>query len=313
MYLYFGLSGFLFVVSIIFFLGNALIYHWITIGGVTQIAIQSLLILTWTWNAHAELSFFTQEVGRVKDALDLVKVKSDMLDKKGANPIRVNPEHSEIRFNNLCFSHQKNSHLFEKLNVVIHSKERIGLMGLSGTGKSTFINLILRCYDPSSGSIFINNQNIAEVTQDSLHSIIGIIPQNPILFHRSIMENIRYGNLAASDEDVILASKRACCDKFIANFDEGYNSLVGEGGAKLSLGQRQRISIARAFLKNAPILLIDEATSSLDHLTEKRVQRSLNFLMKDKTTIMISHRKSTLSNMDRILSIRNGLISELPV
>jgi ATP-binding cassette subfamily B protein len=161
-----------------------------------------------------------------------------------------------------------------------------------------------------SGRILIDGQDISQVSQHSLRAAISMIPQDTTLFHRTLMENIRYGNPCASDEEVIWASKRACCDEFISLLPEGYNTLVGERGVKLSGGQRQRIAIARAILKNAPIVILDEATSQLDSLTEETIQSSLKELMTSKTTIVIAHRLSTLLNMDRILVFREGKIVE---
>lgn len=183
-------------------------------------------------------------------------------------------------------------------------------MGFSGSGKSTFVNLILRFYDIQSGAILIDDQDIAAVTGLSLREQIAMIPQEPSLFHRTLMENIRYGRTDASDAEVIQAAQLAHCDEFIEQLDEKYLSLVGERGVKLSGGQRQRIAIARAILKNAPILILDEATSSLDSVTEKIIQKSLDDLMKQRTTIVIAHRLSTLLHMDRILVFDQGKIIE---
>jgi ATP-binding cassette subfamily B protein len=186
----------------------------------------------------------------------------------------------------------------------------VGLVGFSGSGKSTFVNLILRFYDIQSGQILIDNQNVADVTQDSLREQIAMIPQDPTLFHRTLMENIRYGRLTATDEEVTVAAKLAHCEEFIDKLDEGYHSMVGERGIKLSGGQRQRIAIARAILKNAPILILDEATSSLDTVTEKLIQQSLHTVMQHRTTMVIAHRLSTLANMDRILVFHKGKVIE---
>lgn len=186
----------------------------------------------------------------------------------------------------------------------------MGLVGFSGSGKSTLVNLILRFYDIQSGEILIDGQNICQVTGDSLRQQIAMIPQDPTLFHRSLMENIRYGREEASDQEVFEAAKLAHCHEFIDQLDEKYHSLVGERGVKLSGGQRQRIAIARAILKNAPILIMDEATSSLDSVTEKIIQRSLENLMKNRTTIIIAHRLSTLLHMDRILVFHQGFLVE---
>ncbi len=186
----------------------------------------------------------------------------------------------------------------------------LGLVGFSGSGKSTFVNLILRLFEPQGGAITIDGQNILSVTQDSLRENISMIPQDPQLFHRSLMENIRYGRLDATDDEVIEAAKQAHAHEFILQTENRYESLVGERGVKLSGGQRQRIAIARAILKDAPILILDEATSALDSVTEKRIQQGLENLMKDRTVIVVAHRLSTISSMDRILVFDKGRIVE---
>jgi ATP-binding cassette subfamily B protein len=204
------------------------------------------------------------------------------------------------------------------------------LVGYSGGGKSTFVNLILRLYDITDGAILIDGQDIRDVTQDSLRASIAMIPQDPSLFHRSLMDNIRYGRIDATDEEVISAAKKAHAHEFIEKLSQGYDSLVGERGVKLSGGQRQRISIARAILKNAPILILDEATSQLDSVTESIIQESLWELMNSrfetslsavalrakgdgeggKTVLVIAHRLSTLLHMDRIIVFDQGVIME---
>lgn len=188
------------------------------------------------------------------------------------------------------------------------ARQKVGLVGFSGSGKSTFVNLILRLFHAESGEIRIDDQSIAEVTQDSLREQITMIPQDTSLFHRSLLENIRYGRVTATDEEVIVASQMAYCHAFISQLKDRYQSLVGERGIKLSGGQRQRIAIARAMLKNAPILILDEATSALDPVIEKYIQERLHLLMQDKTTIVIAHGLSTLSQMDRILVFDGGSI-----
>ena len=186
----------------------------------------------------------------------------------------------------------------------------MGLVGYSGSGKSTFVNLILRLYDVTDGAIFIDEQNIRDITQDSLHENIAMIPQDPILFQRNLMDNIRYGRIDATNEEVIESAKEAYAHEFIIKLPQGYDSLVGERGIKLSGGQRQRVAIARAALKNAPIMILDEATSQLDSVTEALIQGSLWKLMQNKTTIVIAHRLSTLLHMDRILVFDKGKIVE---
>jgi ATP-binding cassette subfamily B protein len=232
----------------------------------------------------------------------------EIQDMPGAKDLVVRK--GEIVFSQVHFRYKNAEPLFENKSVTIEPGQKVGLVGYSGGGKTTFVNLILRLYDVTGGHILIDGQDIKEVTMDSLRTNIGMIPQEPTLFHRSLMENIRYGYLDATDEEVIAASKQAHAHEFIEKLPKGYHSLVGERGVKLSGGQRQRIAIARAILKDAPILLLDEATSQLDSITEKYIQNALWQLMKEKTTIVIAHRLSTLLNMDRILVFDNGKIIE---
>ena len=213
-----------------------------------------------------------------------------------------------IVFDAVKFHYPETESLFNNKSVIIKAGEKVGLVGYSGSGKSTFVNLILRLYDVTGGNIFIDKQNIKDVNQNSLRQNIAIIPQDPYLFHRNLIENIRYGKITASDEEVIKAAKSAHADEFIRKLSKGYKSMVGERGIKLSGGQRQRIAIARAILKNAPILILDEATSQLDSLTENYIQETLWELMKNKTTIVVAHRLSTLLRMDRILVFEKGKI-----
>ena len=187
---------------------------------------------------------------------------------------------------------------------------KVGLVGFSGSGKTTFANLILRLFDVHTGQIRIDGQNISEVTQDSLHAAIAMIPQDTSLFHRTLMENIRYGRENATDQEVIQASIEAHCHEFITKLPEQYQTLVGERGMRLSGGQRQRIAIARAMLKNAHIVILDEATSALDSVTEQLIQKSLQTIIKGRTAIVIAHRLSTLANMTRILVFDKGQIIE---
>ncbi len=257
--------------------------------------------------SHALTDLF-REVGVAKQALSIINIPHEIVDSENAAPLKV--KEGNITFDNVTFNYQNNNNLFKNKHVEITAGSRVGLVGFSGSGKTTFVNLILRLFDVESGRILIDGQDIACVTQDSLHEQISMIPQDTSLFHRSLMENIRYGKIDASDEEVIEASKRAHCHEFISKIPEGYNALVGERGIKLSGGQRQRVAIARAMLKNAPILILDEATSALDSVTEKLIQSGLASLMENRTTIVIAHRLSTLSEMDRILVFDNGHIIE---
>ena len=251
---------------------------------------------------------FSEQVGKCRQALTIINAAHDIVDIKDAKPLVVTQ--GEIQFKDVSFHYGDGAKLFQNKNILIHAGEKVGLVGFSGSGKSTFVNLILRLFEVESGSITIDHQNINDVLQESLRENIALIPQDISLFHRTRLENIRYGCSNTSDEDVIDASKKAHCHEFISQLNEGYQSMVGERGIKLSGGQRQRIAIARAILKNAPILILDEATSALDSVTEKYIQDALHHLMRGKTTIVIAHRLSTLSEMDRILVFDNGQIIE---
>jgi len=303
-----GFSGLFLIFGMISTLLYGWVHDWVTIGDFTQVGMQSFWILGWIWYVSFQMSVFARESGTISDALKLVKKGHDLVDKKDAPPIIIHE--GKVQFEHVNFAYHKKRPVFENLNLIIPAGQKVGLVGFSGSGKSTFVNLMLRFYDLQSGRILIDNQDIALVTQDSLRSQIAMIPQDPALFHRTLMENIRYGRLNATDEEVIQASKLAHCHEFIEKLDEGYHSLVGERGIKLSGGQRQRIAIARAMLKNAPILILDEATSSLDSVTEKLIQESLQQLMHGRTTIVVAHRLSTLADMDRILVFHKGKVME---
>lgn len=303
-----GLNGLLLVFGMIFALLYGWVHHFVTLGDFTQILMQSFWLLGWMWFISFQMTTFARETGTIQNALHLIKKEHDITDQKDALPIVI--KKGEICFEQVSFAYHKKISVFNHLKLRIRSGEKIGLVGFSGSGKSTFVNLILRFYDVQSGKILIDDQDIAHVTQDSLRDQIAMIPQDPALFHRTLRENIRYGRLEATDDDVIRAAKAAHCHEFIEKLDGQYEALVGERGVKLSGGQRQRVAIARAILKNAPILILDEATSSLDSVTEKLIQDSLHQLMKGRTTIVVAHRLSTLADMDRILVFNKGEIIE---
>ncbi len=290
----------------------ALIYgrmhEWVTVGDFVFVLSLSASIIMNVWNLGQELINFTRDSGKCQDALSLINVPHEIKEISHASDLSVTQ--GEIQFNNVNFSYQTDKPVFRQLCVSIPAGQKVGLVGYSGGGKSTFVKLILRLFDIQSGEISVDQQNIQEVSINSLRKNIAYIPQEPELFHRTIIENIRYGRLDASDDDVIAASKKAHCHEFIKELSEGYDALVGERGVKLSGGQRQRIAIARAILKQSPILILDEATSALDSVTEKYIQDSLHEMMGNKTTIVIAHRLCTLLEMDRILLFKEGNIVE---
>jgi ATP-binding cassette subfamily B protein len=280
----------------------------VTIGDFSFIISLSISIFYNLWYLASQFVVFAEELGKCRQALTLITEAHEISDEPKAKPLIVSK--GKIEFKNVSFHYDEAAHLFKNKSIIIEPGQKIGLVGLSGSGKSSFVNLILRLFDVESGKILIDGQNIKKVTQDSLREHIALIPQDISLFHRSLMENIRYGRINASDKEVIAASKKAHCHEFINKLPEGYNSLVGERGIKLSGGQRQRIAIARAILKNAPILILDEATSALDSMTEQLIQEGLHLVMQGRTTIVIAHRLSTLSEMDRILVFEQGRIIE---
>lgn len=260
------------------------------------------------WLAGLELPNLFQECGVCRQALTVIQDKHEIVDAPDAKPLKV--RRGEIVFENVSFHYAHNRNIFEDKNLVIKAGSKVGLVGFSGSGKSTFVHLILRYFDVEAGRILIDGQDIKNVTQNSLREQIALIPQDTTLFHRTLMENIRYGRLEATDEEVVAAAKRAHAHEFIEKTSHQYHTVAGERGVSLSGGQRQRIAIARAVLKDAPIFILDEATSSLDSVTEKKIQEGLEFLMDAHTCIVIAHRLSTLSNMDRILVFKEGKIVE---
>ena len=274
-------------------------------------ALVLTLSISFMWsvaNMGTQMQNFSKAAGICNQALSVIQKKHDVIDAPNAKTLSV-PK-GEIQFDQVSFNYENNNPLFTDLNATIKPGQKVGLVGFSGGGKSSFIKLILRLMDVKSGSILIDQQDISKVTQGSLRLQIGTIPQDPDLFHRTIMENIRFARSDATDEEVIQAAKHAQCHEFITELPDQYQSLVGERGVKLSGGQKQRIAIARAFLKNAPILLLDEATSSLDSITEEKIHNALHEVMKNKTTIVIAHRLSTLKEMDRIIVFDSGKIVE---
>ncbi len=293
----------------------AMIYYIILLRGNLEITIgQCVLIITLCltvvsdiWDLTQEFGDLFEQIGSFTQSLTLLE-KQTIVDKKNAKKLTINSP--KIEFKNVTLLYKNNDNIFNNKSITIDAYQRVGLVGFSGSGKTTFACMIARLYEIESGQILIDNQNIQDVTQESLRNNISVIPQEPILFHRSIRENIRYGKLSATDSEVYEAAKSAHIHEFIMNLPDGYDTICGERGNNLSGGQRQRIIIARAFLKQAPILILDEATSSLDSHTEHLIQQSLQQLMLDKTVLVIAHRLSTLLNMDRILVFDKGHVVE---
>ena len=263
----------------------------------------AISVLHATRDLAVALVDITQHVARLSEALATLLIPHELRDHPEAEPLVRRG--ASVRFEHVNFSYQAGQQIFEDFNVSFMPGERIGLVGPSGGGKSTLFALLQRFYDAQGGRILIDGQDVARVTQESLREAIGVVPQDISLFHRSVMENIRYGRPDATDDDVLDAAFAARCD-FIEDLPSGMRTLVGDRGMRLSGGQRQRIAIARAFLKNAPLLLLDEATSALDSELEEAIREALSRLMHGRTVIAIAHRLSTVRNFDRIVVLEAG-------
>jgi ATP-binding cassette, subfamily B, bacterial len=279
-----------------------------TAGDVVLVCTLGLSILHATRDLAVALVDVTQHIARLAEALSTLLVPHRLRDRDNAR--HLVPSGAGVNFENIAFTYPDGREVFTNFSLQIGSGERVGIVGPSGCGKSTLLLLLQRFYDVQSGRILIARQNITEITQESLRSTIALVPQDVSLFHRSIVENIRYGCPHASDTEVIDAIVAANCMDFLRTLPEGLNTVVGERGVKLSPGQRQRLGIARAFLKNAPILLLDEATSALDTESEEAVRAALDRLMGGRTVLAISHRLSSLRRFDRIAVLRSGEICE---
>ena len=254
-----------------------------------------------------------ENIGTVSDGMATLSKPQTILDKPNAPPLKV--LRGEIKFDKVDFSYEAGKPLLQDFNLTIRPGEKVGLIGRSGAGKSTIVNLLLRFYEPQNGTISIDGQNVGDVTQESLRAQIGLVTQDTSLLHRSVRDNIVYGRPNATDEEMMQAARRAEAADFIPNLSDakgrrGYDAHVGERGVKLSGGQRQRIAIARVMLKDAPILLLDEATSALDSEVEAAIQESLDKMMDGKTVIAIAHRLSTIAAMDRLIVLDKGHIVE---
>jgi ATP-binding cassette subfamily B protein len=280
----------------------------ITVGDI--VLLQSFLLRAFDilWDTGKNVRNIYEALADANEMTEILLTPHEIRDAPDAGLLKVGG--GKIEFKNVNFRYHKDAGVLENFNLVISPGERVALIGPSGGGKSTIVKLLFRFHDLLGGQILIDGQNISACAQDSLRANLSLVPQEPVLFHRSIMENIRYSKLAASDEEVITAAKSAHAHEFITSSSEGYNTFVGERGIKLSGGERQRVAIARAILKNAPILVLDEATSSLDSESEYYIQDALKILMKGKTVIVIAHRLSTIMQMDRILVLENGKITE---
>lgn len=303
-----GLSITCLIGLMLYFLIQLKINNRVTIGEFTFILGLCFYVTENVWDFTEQITQVNDALGRCNQSLKSLFSPIEIQDKENANSLMI--QEGKIVFDKISFNYRGENSLFNNESIVIEPGQKIGIIGLSGSGKSTLVNLLLRLYEVTSGKIMIDGQDIRNVTQRSLHANIGVIPQETSLFHRSLMENIRYGRIDASDDEVIEAAKYANIHEFICKLPQKYRSVVGEQGVKLSGGQRQRIAIARILLKNSPILILDESTCQLDSITEKTIKKTLTEVMLRKTAIVIAHRLSTLKHMDRILVFKEGKIIE---
>jgi ATP-binding cassette subfamily B protein len=289
------------------------VYLWslgqITPGDVVVVSTLTFRILNSSRDLALSLVDTAQYVGYIEDTLRVIAQPQSVVDAPGAKPLITRG--GSVEFRNVRFSYDdERSDTVHGLNLYIPVGQKVGIVGPSGAGKSTLIHLLQRLYDVQSGQVLIDGQPLTEVKQDSLRAALAVVPQEITLFHRTLIENIRFARPEATDDEVYAAARAACCDGFIRATPHGYDTLVGERGMKLSGGQRQRIGIARAFLKDAPVIIFDEATSALDTESEMEIQRSLVRLMHGRTVIAVAHRLSTLTAFDRIIVVKGGRIVE---
>jgi ATP-binding cassette subfamily B protein len=278
----------------------------ITTGDVVLACTLGLSVLHATRDLAVALVDVTQHIARLTEALQTLLVPHDLRDDPQAAPLIGLG--ASVTFDRVSFTYRDGRQIFNVLSLSLEPGQRVGLVGHSGGGKSTLFALLQRFYDVQGGRILVDGQDIARVTQDSLRAAIAVVPQDVSMFHRSIMENIRYGRPDASDPEVMEAAVNAQCDEFIAQLPQGMATMVGDRGLKLSGGQRQRIAIARAFLKDAPLLLLDEATSALDSRSDELVRKALDRLMNGRTVIAIAHRFTTIRSFDRVVVLENGCV-----
>ncbi|MBU0545984.1 ABC transporter ATP-binding protein/permease [Patescibacteria group bacterium] len=306
-----AVQGLLFIileVSLFYLAIQLWIKNIFTLGDFVLLQAYVLTLILRIWDFGKIIRNIYEDLADAEEMTEILETPHEITDIRRAKKLSVN--RGEIIFENVEFYYNETRKILSDFSLKIAAKEKVALVGSSGAGKTTIVKLILRMFDIDGGKILVDGQDIGRATQESLWKNISMVPQDPVLFHRTLMENIRYGKPNATDKEVVRASKLAHCHEFICGFPEGYETFVGERGMKLSGGERQRVAIARAILRNAPILILDEATSSLDSESESLIQDALNHLMKNKTVIVIAHRLSTIMKMDRIVLVEGGKIFE---
>ena len=306
-----GTMAFL-IVGVEFFIFYFTIKYWgqglTTIGTFVLAQTYIIGVAQQLWQLNKVIRKIYESIADSKEMVEILTTPYEIKDIPNAKKLLV--KSGEIVFDNVGFNFNEDREVLATLNLTIKPGQKIAIVGPSGAGKTTFVRLIMRLYDVTKGQILIDGQDINKVTQDSLRENISLVPQDPVLFHRTLMENIRYGRREATDAEVMEAARLAHCAEFIEALPQKYETFVGERGIKLSGGERQRVAIARAILKHAPVLILDEATSSLDSHSESLIQDALDNLMKNCTTIVIAHRLSTIRKMDRIIAMKDGKIIE---
>jgi ATP-binding cassette subfamily B protein len=302
-------------VALVILVGGALVWaveRWIaggiTAGDVVVVSAMTFRMLNGSRDLAMALIDTSQQFSYLRETLEIVGAPHALEDAPDAVPLRASK--GEVRIEGLTFGHHPGRPVLHDLSLEVAPGQKIGIVGPSGAGKSTILQLVQRLHDPQAGRVLIDGQPIDRVTQDSLHQAVAVVPQEVLLFHRSILENIRFARPEATDAEVRAAAEAAHCAGFIALLPKGYDTIVGERGTNLSGGQRQRIGIARAFLSKAPIVLLDEATSALDTGSEIEVQQALDALMAHRTVLAVAHRLSTVVGFDRVIVVEHGRIVE---
>jgi ATP-binding cassette, subfamily B, bacterial len=280
----------------------------ISIGTFALIQIYVIRLSERMWDLGRVIRNVYEALADSREMVEIMHLSHDITDTPGATPLAISD--ARVSYDDVSFNYNETRRVLSNVSLTIEPGQKVAFVGPSGAGKTTIVRLLLRLYDVTSGAIRIDGQDIRSVTLESLRSAVSLVPQDPVLFHRSLMENIRFGRPGATDEEVVAAAKLAHCHEFISSLPDSYQTFVGERGVKLSGGERQRVAIARAILKNAPILILDEATSSLDSQSESLIQDALDVLMRGKTVLVIAHRLSTVRKMDRIVVIDEGGVRE---